>query len=49
MWFVYILYSETKDKYYTGYTHNLETRLNMHNSGATISTKSGIHFLIVNF
>lgn len=29
---VYILYSETADKHYTGYTSNLEARLLSHNS-----------------
>ena len=39
--FVYILYSRTLDKYYIGYTHNPEERLQEHNSGATISTRRG--------
>ena len=28
---VYVLYSETNNKYYTGYTTNLEIRLKSHN------------------
>ena len=32
MYFVYILYSKTVDKYYVGYTNNLEHRLEQHNS-----------------
>ena len=33
MWYVYILFSETKDKYYVGYTgDSLEERIRKHNS-----------------
>ena len=38
---VYIIYSETTLKYYTGQTDNLENRLHRHNSGLSLSTKSG--------
>ncbi|MEM8890302.1 MAG: GIY-YIG nuclease family protein, partial [Bacteroidota bacterium] len=31
--FIYILYSEGSDRYYVGYTHDVEARLNDHNSG----------------
>jgi len=44
---VYILYSQSKDKYYTGYTHNLEARLLKHNGGATPSTRRGIPWILV--
>ena len=30
-YFIYILYSETADKYYTGYTSNLDGRVMAHN------------------
>ena len=33
IFYVYILFSETKDRYYVGQTDNLETRLLSHNSG----------------
>jgi putative endonuclease len=39
--YVYIIYSSKADKYYTGYTGNIETRLAKHNSGATRSTWMG--------
>ena len=32
MYYTYILYSEKIDKYYIGYTSNLENRLEFHNS-----------------
>ncbi|WPR75430.1 GIY-YIG nuclease family protein [Algoriphagus sp. NG3] len=44
MYYVYILYSSKTDKYYTGSTDNLASRLKHHNSGATPSTKSGAPF-----
>ena len=41
-YFVYILYSESIDKYYIGKTENLENRLNYHNSSSNkIWTKRG--------
>jgi predicted GIY-YIG superfamily endonuclease len=44
---VYILYSQSKDRYYTGYTQNLSERLLEHNAGATPSTRPGIPWVIV--
>ena len=44
---VYIIYSQSKDRYYIGYSHNLEVRLSKHNSGATPSTRPGIPWMIV--
>ena len=41
MYIVYILYSKSSLKYYTGQTDNLENRLIRHNSGLNLSTKSG--------
>ena len=32
MFYVYILYSEVRSKYYVGYTSNLEERLKKHNT-----------------
>ena len=39
MFFVYILYSKSADRYYVGQTENLERRLQFHNSGGVFSTK----------
>ncbi len=39
MYFVYILKSKSKDKYYIGYTGNVTERLQKHNTGANKSTK----------
>ena len=44
---VYILYSQSKDKYYTGFTQNSEERLLEHNNGATPSTRPGIPWILV--
>lgn len=32
-WFVYLLYSESKNRHYIGYTNDLKARLQKHNSG----------------
>ena len=44
---VYILYSQSKDRYYTGYTANPDERLMEHNNGATPSTRPGISWKMV--
>lgn len=33
MWYLYILYSKALDRYYVGYTSEIETRLARHNLG----------------
>ena len=43
----YILYSETRDRYYIGSCADLQIRLSRHNAGATPSTKSGRPWKIV--
>ena len=45
--FVYILYSDSVDKYYIGSCGNVDVRLSRHNAGATISTKSGRPWKVV--
>jgi putative endonuclease len=44
---VYILYSKSLNKYYVGSTNNLISRLNQHNKGKSISTKSGLSWNLV--
>lgn len=39
--YVYILYSLSKDKYYVGYTGQLTDRMQRHQQGRSKSTKSG--------
>ncbi len=39
MFYIYILQSGKDDKYYVGYTADLETRLMWHNEGKNTSTK----------
>ncbi len=41
------MYSQSKDRYYVGYTKNLQLRLERHNAGWSRSTKSGIPWKIV--
>ena len=47
MFTVYILKSSKTDKYYIGYTANIEDRVEQHNSGSTPSTRSGIPWTLV--
>ena len=47
MYTVYILFSKTSSKFYTGQTNNLEDRLFRHNSGLSLSTKSGIPWTLI--
>ncbi|MEZ5045664.1 MAG: GIY-YIG nuclease family protein [Chitinophagaceae bacterium] len=47
MFIVYILFSESTQKYYTGQTQNLDNRLSEHNSGETKSIKYGIPWKLV--
>ena len=46
-YYVYILYSETRDQYYTGFTHEIASRLAKHNAGSTPSTRQGIPWKMV--
>jgi putative endonuclease len=46
-YYVYIIYSQSKDRYYIGYSHNPAERLTEHNLGATISTRSGRPWILV--
>jgi len=45
--YVYVLQSELDKHFYTGYTVNLEKRLEEHNSGKVISTKSRKPFNLI--
>jgi putative endonuclease len=46
---VYIIRSEGFGKWYIGQTEDLESRLKKHNSGANISTRRGIPWILVAF
>ncbi len=46
-YYVYILYSQSKAKYYTGYSANPEDRVVEHNLGSTSSTRSGRPWILV--
>ena len=49
MYFVYILYSEKLNKYYVGYTKNVEQRLALHNHGQETFTSKGIPWILMCF
>ena len=44
---VYILHSQTHNKYYVGQTSNIEIRLSQHNKGKNKSTKYGVPWVVV--
>jgi putative endonuclease len=46
-YFVYILYSQLRDRYYIGYSQDPFERLEEHNLGATKSTRPGRPWKIV--
>lgn len=46
-YYVYVLRSKLDDKFYTGFTADLEKRLDEHNSGKVYSTKARLPFDIV--
>ena len=41
-YYVYILYSKSLNKYYKGYTNNIEERLKRHNSSYEMYTSRGV-------
>jgi putative endonuclease len=47
MYFTFILYSPTLDKFYTGYTENLDLRISRHNSGWGRFSSNGIPWHLV--
>ncbi len=47
MYFTYILYSSSLDKFYTGYTEDLELRILRHNSGWGKFSSKGIPWRLV--
>jgi putative endonuclease len=47
MYFVYIIFGEISSKYYIGQTNNIYDRLKRHNSGKSLSTKSGILWTLI--
>jgi putative endonuclease len=47
MYFVYILYSATKNKFYIGQTNNIDDRIKRHNNEQSLSTKNGVPWKII--
>ena len=46
MHYLYILYSEKIDQYYTGETKDVRQRLKKHNRGHSIATKKGVPWVL---
>ncbi|HOJ17486.1 MAG: GIY-YIG nuclease family protein [Ignavibacteriales bacterium] len=49
MFYTYVIYSISVDKYYVGHTENLEMRIFRHNSGTTRFTSQANDWEIVYF
>ncbi len=49
MYYVYLLYSPSKDHFYVGFSENVEERLRSHNQKRNESTKSGSPWRLVYF
>ena len=47
MYYVYILYSETRSRYYVGQTADIDKRLKRHHLGRVPSTKGGVPWRLV--
>ncbi|MCH8475519.1 MAG: GIY-YIG nuclease family protein [Opitutales bacterium] len=47
MYFTYILKSSSNNRYYIGYSSDLDERLQKHNAGYSKATKSGVPWNIV--
>ena len=48
-YYIYILQSELDNKFYTGYTKNIELRFEQHNKGQVESTKDRRPFKLIYF
>ena len=46
-YYVYVLQSEKDSKFYTGYTNNLNRRIEQHNYGKVLSTKARVPLKLV--
>ena len=47
MFYVYILFSSSLEKYYVGYTESVSIRLNQHNTGKGNYTSKGIPWILI--
>lgn len=48
MFFVYILYSDSFDRFYIGMAEDIDRRLDAHNKGMVKSTKAFLHWRVIN-
>ncbi len=46
-YFVYIIFSQKLNKFYTGFTQDIDTRVEQHNSGISTFTSKGIPWDLV--
>lgn len=49
MYYTYILYSKKLDKFYIGYTENINNRFKEHNKGEVNYTSRGLPWVLVHY
>ena len=49
MYFVYILQNENGNRFYTGFTENIDKRLKDHNGGKSLATKSFRPYKLIHY
>ena len=47
MYYVYVLYSESLQKYYVGSTNDVKNRIDQHNAGRSNFTSRGLPWILV--
>ena len=47
LYYVYIIYSQSLERYYVGSTEDVERRLQQHNAGRSKSTRAGVPWKLV--
>jgi putative endonuclease len=47
LFYIYVIYSQTLQRYYLGSTEIVEKRLQEHNSGKSLSTRAGIPWELI--
>lgn len=47
MYFVYILWSDSLNRFYIGQCNDMQRRLEEHNAGHNLSTKAGIPWTLI--
>ena len=49
MYYVYIIFSKERSKFYVGYTDDLKERVKRHNSGRSVFTSKGVPWILAHY